>query len=246
MCKEEEENETDFEVLKYMNKLYCTDEKFNMLSRILERNPKVSKRSNLKIIHSIFRDYIYDTKKGLKNIEQILDKYEVTDKKEMLSKLIDTSFLLRKRLYNKINEVQNLCETKLIVFNKDNTESYCFFSLIKADFSRYHLELLSEGSDKEEAKKKCKHCYQSSYELAKTYLKQYDPLYLSIVVNFTLFLFQHMNEKKAAYDIAQKTLDDFNLETSESISDEDKNTIEELRNVLLNNLNQWPIPEKNL
>ena len=74
----------------------------------------------------------------------------------------------------------------------------------KDDYLRYYGETATE-EEFEKDKKICRDSYENAYQLCKEYLEPTSPLYLSVALNYSVFLYTLTDETSNAYNIANET-----------------------------------------
>ena len=75
---------------------------------------------------------------------------------------------------------------------------------LKADYLRYYGETASE-EEFEKYKDTCREAYETAFQLSKQYLEPTDLLYLSVTLNYSVFLYTLTDETSNAYNIANDT-----------------------------------------
>ena len=149
--------------------------------------------------------------KGKLNIERnawkiLIDFENYEQDKEILPKKLmkEKKYYLeeqRKELYFK---VVNDCKIFQQNIEEDDHDAKIFYLKLKADYLRYYGETASE-EDFKEKKKECKASYKEAYDLCNEYLEPTSPLYLSVALNYSVFLYTLTDEISEAYNIANET-----------------------------------------
>ena len=144
---------------------------------------------------------------------------------------------------NKVNEISKIKEKVLselkpilqeglsildgyLIPNAEDNESKILYMKLKADFYRYRCEF-SEGEEFEEAANNSRKLYKEAFDLAEKELPLWNEIKLGLVLNYTVFEFDIMENKKEAYNMALKYYNN-----SLKILDDDENIIE-YENLLL-------------
>ena len=126
--------------------------------------------------------------------KEILPKKLMKEKKDYLEEQ-------RKELCFK---VVNDCKIFQQNIEEDDHDAKIFYLKLKADYLRYYGETASE-EDFEEKKKECEDSYEEAYKLCKKNLEPTSPLYLSVALNYSVFLYTLTDETSNAYNIANET-----------------------------------------
>ena len=87
---------------------------------------------------------------------------------------------------------------------EDDYPAQIFYLKLKADYLRYYGEVATE-EEFEKYKKTCKDSYEKAYELCKDHLEPTSPLYLSVALNYSVFLYTLTDKTSDAYNIANET-----------------------------------------
>lgn len=90
-------------------------------------------------------------------------------------------------LINVCHEVLSLLDEYLLP-NTNDIESKIFYLRMKGDFGRYLAEV-SNGDDWNVSVKMAKESYQESINLSSNYFSPAHPIHLSLIVNYSIFLF---------------------------------------------------------
>ena len=127
-----------------------------------------------------------------------------------------------KEIFKEIHSVLD----RYLLPNAQDSESKILYMKLKADFYRYRCEF-SEGEEFEEAANNSRKLYKEAFDLAEKELPLCNEIRLGLVLNYTVFEFDIMENKKEAYDMALKYYNN-----SLKILDDDENIIE-YENLLL-------------
>ena len=110
-------------------------------------------------------------------------------------------------------------------------ESRVFFRKMKGDYYRYMAEY-KEGKSLKEVCEVANEWYSKALELAEAELSYTSAIRLGLVLNYSVFYYEIMNEPKKALDLAQSTFD----LAKDQESDDDSALILQL---LRDNLSLW-------
>jgi 14-3-3 protein epsilon len=126
--------------------------------------------------------------------KEILPKKLMKEKKDYLEEE-------RKKLCFEVVEDCKIFEQNV---EEDDYPAQIFYLKLKADYLRYYGEVATE-EEFEKYKKTCKDSYEKAYELCKDHLEPTSPLYLSVALNFSVFLYTLTDKTSEAYNIANET-----------------------------------------
>lgn len=149
--------------------------------------------------------------KGKLNIERnawkiLIDFENYEQDKEILPKKLmkEKKDFLEGQRKDLCFKVVNDCKIFQENIEEDDYPAKIFYLKLKADYLRYYGETASD-EDFEKYKTICRKSYEEAYQLCKEYLEPTSPLYLSVALNYSVFLYTLTNETKMAYDIANET-----------------------------------------
>ena len=132
----------------------------------------------------------------------------------------------------------------LIPAAEDDKKAKIFFLRIRADYYRYLAEFSSPEKDRtpfEEAR----NSYQMAIELAKDELQPTDTVLLGIVLNYSLFINNFMNDIDAAVKLSETALDEYykaNEDREGEVDEHDALEEKELVQSIERNMQQWKNP----
>ena len=159
--------------------------------------------------------------------KEILPKKLIKEKKDYLEEQ-------RKKL---CFEVVNDCKIFEQNIEDDDYSAKIFYLKLKADYLRYYGETATE-EDFEKYKKICRDSYESAYQLCKANLEPTNPLYLSVVLNYSVFLYTLTDEISNAYNIANDT---YRQAISELLPEKKIPEVESILKSIEENITIWRI-----
>lgn len=105
---------------------------------------------------------------------------------------------LRGFAQNVVDQIEEILEKT----NQDNLDAQVFFNKLKADYLKYILEIIDDEEDRQRVEYECQSMYQLAYELCNN-LPPHSPLTLSVILNYSVFLYYVNNDTQLALDIAE-------------------------------------------
>ena len=126
--------------------------------------------------------------------KEIIPKQLMKEKKDFLEEQ-------RKKL---CFEVVNDCKIFEQNIDEEDYAAKIFYLKLKADYLRYYGETATE-KEFEKDLEVCRESYDKAYQLCKEYLEPTSPLYLSVALNYSVFLYTLTDETSNAYNIANET-----------------------------------------
>ena len=126
--------------------------------------------------------------------KEILPKNLMKEKREFLE-------AQRKKL---CFEVVNDCKIFEQNVEEDDYPAKIFYLKLKADYLRYYGETAKEKEFEKELEI-CRDSYEKAYQLCKQHLEPTSPLFLSVALNYSVFLYTLTDDTTNAYNIANET-----------------------------------------
>ena len=184
---------------------YCKD-LITLNNYILNENERnllmKSAKGKLNVYRNGWKTLIdFDNFEGNK---QLLPKSLIESKKIFLEnfiknfcfEIVSIAKKLEKNLKNNNNDNKN-------DFSNDDEIAKIFYLKLKGDYFRYFGEVANED-EFAKYKEECRNCYEEAFEMCKEYLEYTSPLFLSVGLNYAIFLYSLTDELKLAYDKANE------------------------------------------
>lgn len=212
-----EEQKENIEIMK----------KIISLNPILNDDEKILLSVAYKNSVSTRRNSICEVKQHLQDAEMNNYEYRAQQLKEYLNTLK--------------TELKDIC-MDLIQLVKDTLEPHAvnpelriFYEKLKADYLRYICEC--DEDEKEKLADEAKQCYQNALDIAKNELSPISTVYLGVVLNYSVFLYEIMGRTQEAIDLSSRTYQ----ETVDSVdsSNPDYSEIVMILRILGENQKRW-------
>ncbi|ELP90582.1 14-3-3 protein, putative [Entamoeba invadens IP1] len=113
---------------------------------------------------------------------------------------------IEKELSEKCDDVLNVIITNLLP-NCTSTESKVFFKKMEGDYYRYYSEFTT-SEKRTEVSNKSLAAYTESMDIAKVELPSTNPIRLGLVLNFSVFYYEIMNDPEKACQLAKEAFDE--------------------------------------
>ena len=189
----------------FLSKLYWKAELFKEMIKFIKEfiilDPKLNKEER-DIICTGFKDMISDKRSSL----SILNSMERKEKKKKINTVKEIKIVknnIEKEIREICNTLQDLID-KFIIPNNDDIETLVFFYKLKADYFRYICEF-AKGKEYNDNFSKAEEYYTKGYNLSIKNLPIMNCIRISIILNYSIFLYEIKKDKKTAFDIAKKT-----------------------------------------
>ena len=192
----------------FLIKLFRATENYNdmmkAMNKYIELNPKLLKEEQ-RLLCDVYKNIISDKRNSLHILSNLSQKEEskLTNKTKEIS-IIKEKIISELKLI--IQEVHSILDNYLIP-NAQNSESKILYMKLKADYYRYQSEF-AEDQEFEETSNNARKLYKECFELAEKELPLYNEVRLGIVLNYSVFEYDIMDNKNEAYEMALKTYND--------------------------------------
>lgn len=106
------------------------------------------------------------------------------------------------------SELTNCCEDvldllkRILIPNADSAESRVYYYKMEGDYQRYLAEYFT-GEKRTEVTDKSLIAYKTALEEAEKHLSPADPIHLGLILNFSVFYYEILNNPTKACDIAR-------------------------------------------
>ena len=224
----------------YLTKLFQRTEHYpemvKAINKYIEQNPKLSKDEQ-KLLCDGYKNVISDKRNSLRLLNNLNKKEEEEGNQINHIKQMD---IIKQKIQNELliifKEIHSMLD-KYLIPNAQDSEAKVLYMKIKADYYRYHCEF-AEGDEFEEAKNNGEKIYKEAYDMALKDINIYNSVRLGLALNYSVFVYEIMDNKNEAYEIAQKAYDD----AMKMVDDVEKNRTSDnllLIQLLKENLNIW-------
>jgi 14-3-3 protein epsilon len=224
----------------FLIKLFQRTERYpemvKAINKYVEQNPVLSKEEQ-KMLCDGYKNVISDKRNSLRLLNNLSKKEEEEPKQINHKKQIS---IMKEKIQNELllifKEIHSMLD-KYLIPNAQDSETKVLYMKIKADYYRYHCEF-AEGDEFEEAKNNGEKLYKEAYDIALKDINIYNSVRLGLALNYSVFVYEIMDNKNEAYEIAQKAYDD----AMKMVDDVEKNRTSDnllLIQLLKENLNIW-------
>ncbi|KAI1315423.1 hypothetical protein EDD11_000811 [Mortierella claussenii] len=174
-------------------------------------------------------------------ISSIEAKQEAQDRQDRVENLKNYRIKVEDELNATCTDILKVLDEDVIPFVADEDKNEClvFYYKMKADYYRYLAEF-SKGDQHDKAAAHAKASYQEATAVSEN-LPATHPIRLGLVLNFSVFYYEIMNDAQTACSIAQSAFD-LAMKDLESTSDETYRDSALIMQLLRDNLTLWSNP----
>ena len=222
----------------FLTKLFNCSENYpdmvKAINKYIELNPKLSKEEN-KLLCNAYKNVVSDKRNSL----QILLNYAKKEESKPVNKLHEIS-IIKEKIISELKEIFKEIHSMLdryLIPNAQDSESKILYMKLKADYYRYHCEF-AEGEEFEEISNNARKMYKEAFYLAEKELPLYNEVRLGLVLNYSVFEYDIMDNKNEGLEMASKIYND----TMKILDDVEKKRSSDnllLIQIIKENINIW-------
>ena len=213
------------------------DDAFNFLENEFKKRTSDFNRKERNKISEICKDIVSNQKSSLKKIVTYEAKEKKKDNPYYLKYIIEYKNKVFEELNKNCRRVINNIDEYLLKIAKDD-EAIVFYYKIKGDFNRY-IAKYSEGKIKMKAENSATKAYTEAIKKSSK-LNALNQVRLELFLYYSVFLYEMLNDKIKAIDIAKKAIREADKELSNIDKNIDKNKyIFDPYNLLKENVTTW-------
>lgn len=205
------------------------------MKKVIELGPNLNSDER-NLLSVAYKNIVGSRRNSLRMIAAIIEHEESrgnTSRVEQLNNYKDT---ILTELEKYCNELIGLVDTQLLPNAKD-AESRVFYEKLKADYYRYICES-KPAEEKTETINKAKECYENALEIANNEIQPARPTSLGLILNYSVFLYEIIGQKKEAIELAQKTYNECSTSIDE-LSDNSYSEATMILQLLRDNVSLW-------
>ena len=191
MARVADQAERHLDVVKYINEIIAIDA--NLSSD--ERN----------LLSVAYKALTGNRRTALRSVNAFLEDPSIQGAKDRETRLQQLRDTLIKELDQYCKEIIDLVDQKLLPAAQD-VSTKVFYHKLKADYYRYSVEFKT-GADRDAGANNAKKAYEEAMNLTGD-LSKADPQYLGLALNYSVFLYEILDQKKEAIDLADKSFKD--------------------------------------
>ena len=222
----------------FLIKLFGTTENYadmlKAMNKYIEFNPKLLNEEK-KLLCDAYKNVVSDKRNSL-NILSNLSLKEESKQTNKDHEILIIKEKIQSELKTIFQDNHSILDRYLIP-NAQDSESQILYMKLKADYYRYHCEF-AEGEEFEEASNNARKMYKEAIDLAEKELPFYNVIRLGLILNYSVFEYDIMDNKNEAYEIALKTYN----ESMKILDDVEKKRASEnllLIQLMKENINLW-------
>ena len=222
----------------FLIKLFRTTENYadmlKAMNKYIELNPKLLNEEK-KLLCDAYKNVVSDKRNSL----NILSNLSLKEESKQTNKDHEI-LIIKEKIQSELKTIyqdNHSILDRYLIPNAQDSESKILYMKLKADYYRYHCEF-AEGEEFEEASNNARKMYKEAIDLAEKELPFYNVIRLGLILNYSVFEYDIMDNKNEAYEIALKTYN----ESMKILDDVEKKRASEnllLIQLMKENINLW-------
>jgi 14-3-3 protein epsilon len=207
----------------------------DFMKRVVDLNPSltVDERNLLAVS---YKNVLTPRRNGLQTLSAIAAHMDGQATANRIREISDIRARLEAEVQAICNQLIDLVTNKLLPA-AGTPDARVFFEKLCADYYRYMCESVS-GDEQREVAAKARDAYVSAIEEAKAALRPASPVYLSLVLNYTVFLDETLQSRAEAIETATATYGECSI-SIQDVGDDERAEVSMLLEVLRANISAW-------
>ena len=218
-------------------KAYRYKEMYKFLEDEYKRRNKDFNSEERDLLSIAYKNLINEQRSSMRKIMA----YEAKEKKKEISQFLPYIIEYKEKVFNILKEncqrILKFIEEYLLKKAEDN-EAKVFYIKMKGDYNKYIAEF-AEGNLKKQTSDSALKAYEEAIEKSKN-LDVLNPIRLGLLLNFSVFEYEILEDHKKAIEIAKKVIEEADKELPNIDKDDDEyGDIVNNYNLFKGNLEMW-------
>ena len=226
---------------KVLSTIDCFEDKLKNDKSLIEADPVLSEEER-QIILNDYRAAISGKRQGIRVLSAIIEQQKARNRLDRCQRLEECKATAIQELQSVLSEFLGLLDDYLITSSDDNVKAQIFYMKAKGDFLRYQCECCKED-ERSRIASKAQDCYKSAMKLQSENSSGQSAMSLVLALNYSILLYEVMDNKNDAIELAQKTLDQSSVLAKEGM-EEQFSEIASIQQMLRKNLTSWSREEE--
>lgn len=221
------------DLIKVCLDLELYEEGYNYVQFLIEKKGHKLSEEERNFLMRLAKEKLNIFRKGWKNLVD----FDQSENDLVIKGLIDEQMvILEKSIKTFCNDMNALVDKFLELTNENDIPAVIFYKKLKADYLRYYAEVANQD-EFNIIVDKCQDLYERTYEMCKQLDQPYNPLALSVALNYSVFAYFIVDDTKKAYEIADRAY----KAAVNKISDNKNSEVDVLIKNIEDNLTIWKI-----
>ena len=234
------ERDAALEMVQILDQTDRHQDMIDFMKQVIDLNPCLSPEER-NLLSVSYKNVIGVRREGLRMLTSLLEQEQTKENEHRVAQVTE----YRDRIIGELDayclELVALVDEKLLPEAKD-ADARLFYEKLKGDYFRYVAES-KEGKAREEYSEKAGHEYEKALEIAEKEVQPYEPAYLGLILNYSVYLCEIAGKKAEAIELAQKTYNECS-QTVDSNKDEMFQEATNILQLLKDNVAAWEGAEK--
>lgn len=205
----------------------------NIMKIVIEYDPVLnSEERNIFLV--AYKNIVDQRRSTIRMINENIEHEQIRNRMDHVKKLSQYKETIFSELEKYCLDLIDIVDTKLLPVAKDS-ESRVFYIKLEADYYSYICESKPESS----IVNKCKRLYEDAYEIAKNEICPNRPVFLELILKYSVFLYEIINMKQDAIELAQRTYNDTSTIVDDLSDDYSYSEATMILQILHDNVSLW-------
>ncbi|OHT05472.1 14-3-3 protein 8 [Tritrichomonas foetus] len=213
------------------------NECIRFFNEIIREQPRISKEQR-ELLSSSYKKSMQSSWNALTEVNLSLSLYKNPDNEPDID-IIKRLEFLQKTLQDEVrrycNNFLELIDTTLLPVSSDVT-AIVYYNKLKGDYYRYLSEVIEDDSEGNAGRSKS--CYEIGLITAGEEMRIADPIYLSLVLNFSIFQYEILDMKDDAIDRADNVFNEA-VRYMEELDEEEYSKASMILQLIRDNISIW-------
>lgn len=229
-----EKRECYLSMVKILDQANVHENMIDFMKRAIGLNPELNAEER-NLLSVTYKNVISVRRNGIR-VLNVLISQEDPSNIERINQLNKFKKTLISELEKYCYDLIKLVDDKLLPVATD-AEAKLFYEKLKADYIRYISET-KEGNEKEELAEKANKYYENALAIGKDDIQHYKPSYLGLILNYSVFLFEILDQKKQAIELADLTYNEYITQVDQN-SEGSSSEANSILQLLKDNVSLW-------
>ena len=226
-------------VALYLARIYeqskQTDEFLVQMRKVVELDPCLTPEERI-YLNAAYKTVVNERRHAI----NILNGYIGVETRKGNQRFVEKLTKLKQTM---INELSTFCYEfiemvdKLLISTADTPEQRVFYEKLKADYYRYICEF-DNTQQRDTNIEECRRLYSGAIEIARSELPPASPSFLSLILNYSVFLYDILGNKDEAIELTQSTYHD-SVNLLDNQNNETYAETSSILKLLRENFNNW-------
>ena len=228
--------------MQIVSSLNRPEDTVRVFSDLIHQNPELSPQE-IHLLAKTYKSCINERRKAISITKEAIEEQTKANNPEICGRLKAYLDQLQKEMKGYCIELTNQIESKLIQAFEEESIETVLLKKLQGDIYRYLCEI-SNDEKLETFKQHADDAYQEAIELGEAVFEEITPEVLGLILNYCVFMYEVMDEKEDAIQLAEDTYSSNVKSKDEEITRQIPTSIESYLQLLRDNITLWKQSEE--